>query len=56
MNNLVVLSILVVLVGGAYTLLVHYKAPERKWEWWHSFIATVLSIRLVQSPLTTEKK
>jgi len=37
---------LTLLLGTAYTYYVHRSAPEQRWSWWHTLLATLLSVSL----------
>lgn len=36
--------IVAILVVATYAIIVHRKAPSEVWGWWHSFVATLVSI------------
>ena len=39
-----IIAIAVILCALAYALLVHTMAPSETWSWWHTFVATIVSI------------
>lgn len=36
--------IVAILFAGTYAVIVHRRAPSEAWNWWHSFVATLVSI------------